>query len=621
MRKAAVILILALMVPTLVLAGGDPSTKSAEPIVLTWNDAPVTTPLRHKGDIVDRLGDLVGKPKIEIGADFHTGDRIDFILGTTARESQNFELLYISDYAYFWFQTGANIDPRDIEQAANRFDNEIVPLIDYIYNGEIPEGIDHDRRIHLVHVSNYFPSLAGFFSPDDQCSVEVCVASNEKDMLYLMLDYGPINSDLYLATLAHELQHLIQFHTDGNEYRWMDEGISQLVEHLNGFTNDPINNDNVRAFFNNPNHTLNTWSVRYGGLAPFYGAGYLFTVYLYERFGLEFIQALVQDELDGLAAVNHVLNNGGYGTTMDELVADWHVANLLDNPFVGDGRYYYSTYELPTQVAPNQLSLRNGSASYRASINQYGAEYIEILEPGRYELTFTGDAVTNLIPVAPTSGNSMWWSYNATASVTALTRAVDLTEVGSATLQFNLWYDTGDFPGYMHILVSEDSQHWTPVEGIRSDVPEHTGEDAPSFHYQGSSGRWLEESVNLNDYAGKPIDLRFEYVTNNAVAGPGFAIDDIQIPEINWNDDVETDTGEWLADGFLRTGQDVAQNWAIQFVTRNDTPQPISIPVENGAAQATIDIPTSGGVIVLSAFAPLTLKPANYRLELRPASK
>ena len=65
-------------------------------------------------------------------------------------------------------------------------------------------------------------------------------------------------------------------------------------------------------------------------------------------------------------------------------------------------------------------------------------------------------------------------------------------------------------------------------------------------------------------YAGKEIQLRFEYVTDGALNLHGMAIDDIAITGL-LNDDAESDNG-WKAEGFVRSTNIVAQRFAVQLL-------------------------------------------------------
>jgi hypothetical protein len=606
--------IAALVAPSFVYAQGGDGNQRTVPY-LTWDDAPVVDAVRHQGD-ARRRWDILPDYSPEPSPTYEVGMRTNFILEQGAEGVYTFELLYISEFAYFWFLPESDINLDDLRVAAARLDQEVWPLIKAIYGGNFSAGIDNDMRVHLVHAEGVMPTLAGFFAPNDQCARDICPDSNERDALYLMIDYGPVNSTRYMATVAHELQHLIRFQTEGNEYRWLDEGISQLVEHLTGFNEPLVTDENVMAFLNNPNHPLNTWSIDLGGHLPFYGSGYLFTIYLFERFGLDFIQALVNNPLDGLAAVNNTLKTTGQTVTLNELVAEWHIANLLNNPYAGDGRYYYSTYTLPGPVNRTPLSVSNGPVNYQSRMQQYGAQFFAIEQSGRYEITFDGQPVTDLVPVAPVSGNAMWWSNNAVSSAATLTRTVDLSAVDEATLSYDIWWETGQFPGYLHVLASTNGLHWEPLAGKSTFRRDAFGE-APGEHYSGRSNRWLRDSIDLTPYTGQEVQIRFEYVTNNAVAGPGFVLDNFEIPQIDWFDDVESGTRDWIADGFLRTGHQVMQDWALRVITNQSPPTILDVPVENGHAAFEIKVPDGGSTIMVGAMAPFTLTPANYELGLR----
>jgi bacillopeptidase F (M6 metalloprotease family) len=77
--------------------------------------------------------------------------------------------------------------------------------------------------------------------------------------------------------------------------------------------------------------------------------------------------------------------------------------------------------------------------------------------------------------------------------------------------------------------------------------------------------------VDLSQYAGTEIQLRFEYVTDAALNLHGFAVDDIAITGV-LNDDAESDNG-WQAEGFVRSTNQVSQRFVVQILrfTANGT--------------------------------------------------
>ncbi len=70
-----------------------------------------------------------------------------------------------------------------------------------------------------------------------------------------------------------------------------------MAEHFNGFAPAVIGGRNVQAFLANPDHDLLGWAYGMQSTGAYYGAGYLFLVYLYERFGLEFIQMIARSPI------------------------------------------------------------------------------------------------------------------------------------------------------------------------------------------------------------------------------------------------------------------------------------------------------------------------------------
>ncbi len=75
-----------------------------------------------------------------------------------------------------------------------------------------------------------------------------------------------------------------------------------------------------------------------------------------------------------------------------------------------------------------------------------------------------------------------------------------------------------------------------------------------------------EEQVDLTEFAGKKIMLRFEMVTDDAVNQPGLLMDNISIPEIGYPDDGESGVGGWDAVGWRLTDNSLAQRWLVQLM-------------------------------------------------------
>lgn len=585
---------------------------------LTWDDAPIVPRYRSQADWLYDVGlrdyEEVYGPFLT--REYQIGDVEQFIpLGASNVVAEPFTMQLATEHAYFWFQRGVQVDAAKLDYSARFFEEHIWPLNNGIYGNEWNPGIDGDSRIHIISQITIGIGIFGAFDPVDQCPRSVCPDSNQREIIYLSLDEAPLGSPEYLTTLAHEHQHLIQYHVDGNERRWFNEGLSQLAEHLNGFHPRYVGAGNLMEFLGTPDHRLDGWSFDFD-IGRYYGASYLFMVYLYERFGLDFIRAVAANDYDGLASVQQTLKTEGYAFGVDDVFADWIVANLLDDPLAGDGRYYYQTLDLPDGIRPQKLDVGQGGIQIGDTVNQYGADYYA-LTPGTYQISFDGSDQAAVLDVMSPDSEVVWWSYNAISSAARLTAEFDLTGLESATLAFSAWWDIEDDYDWFQVLVSEDGGGtWTIIGG---DAALAGGEHAPGLYYSGQSSAWVDETIDLSAYAGSRVLVRFEYLTDQTQTRQGVALNELQIVELG-----APDASLWQPEGFLRVPGVVAQNWAVTVVRQHPdghvTVTPLALDdAHTGGIKLTV--PEGGtATVVIGAMAPFTPQLAQYKLALRRVS-
>lgn len=589
---------------------------------LSWEDAPILPLHRSQADWLVEVG---LKTAAEMYGPFPTheyqrGDTEQFVpLGSSGTQTETFVLAYRSAHAYFWFERGIPVDRDKLEGAARFFEDHIWPLNHSIYGDEWNPGIDGDSRIHIVNQSSIGPGIMGAFNPEDQCPRAICPQSNQREILYIGLDNAPLDSDQYLTTIAHEHQHLIQYHVDGNEQLWFNEGLSQLAEHLNGFNPRTIGDYNMIDFLKAPDHSLDSWSSDGYDVGVYYGASYLFMVYLYERFGLDFMRTLVKSDYDGLASIQRTLDAVYPGMSVDQVFEDWILANDLDNPYVGSGHYYYQSLDLPNPIEPQPLTLVKGAVVHTSTLSQYGSRYLSVSDPGHYKLSFDGSDATPLMGAAPRSGSWMWWSYNNSSSAARLTGAFDLSGLKTATLAFSAWWNIEEDYDWFQVLVSADGgKTWQIVGGPHA---KQNGENAPGLYYSGRSNTWIDERIDLSAYAGQSVLVRFEYLTDTSQAQAGVVLDDLGIVELGPLDNVESAASVWKPDGFLRVPATVPQHWALAVVVRAPDQQPTVQVValdDLNTGRAAFTVPEGGSAtIVIGAMAPFTTNRASYKLAVQ----
>ena len=153
--------------------------------------------------------------------------------------------------------------------------------------------------------------------------------------------------------------------------------------------------------------------------------------------------------------------------------------------------------------------------------------------------------------------------------------------------------------------------------------PDYSGRSGvPSGQRSGPT--WIAESVDLTPFAGGNVLVRFAYITDQGYNARGALLDDIEIPEIGFRDDAESD-GTWTASGFLRSENVIPQTWSVQLVEfpRGGQTRVRRLNVDE-AGRVVERLPGLGGslervVLVVSGLAPRTIEAAPFRLTLRPA--
>lgn len=568
-------------------------------------------PPRDYFESASRLGrDEVGKRKVSAQS-YQIGDRRNFETDDGLRESV---LMAITEHAYFWSESTLNYSQEQFAEAAQRLESDYFPSLIKLYGTDWQDGIDDDLRFSVLHLDGYADgSELGFFNSGDQYPRSVNGSSNEQEVIYLNMENLRPGEPLYFGTLVHELQHLVQWHSDPNEPVWLSEGLAQFTELYVGL--DTV--DTPPDYLERPGTRLNTWLHDAGDeIFAHYGASYLLLVYFWEQLGDTAIQRLMQQPADGLAGIGAVLDELNPGLTLDQFVLDWATANYLDDAAYGP-RYEYQRLALETPEHTHEVYQAPFETLH--SQEQFGVSYVRLDLQGQNSLRFAGDATAELLPVAPRSGEMMWFVPALNELDAQLTASFDLTGLTSANLNYWAWYDLEEDYDFAYVSISRDG-------GLTWDLlmPEHAGAGEFGPALSGRSDEeddnvagWVEETVSLSAYAGSQVLIRFELLSDSAIAETGFAIDDIAISELGYLNDVETDDGRWQAKGFVRTGHLLPQIWRLNLIVPGSAPQIVSLDLnDRDQGQWTVDLGQEGGILVITSQTPFVNEPADYWLAI-----
>ncbi|HSV86058.1 MAG TPA: hypothetical protein VLH85_05750 [Levilinea sp.] len=592
----------------------------AEMSLRTLNDTLVPTndardlAMRLMGieDIPETLDPPVEFPRVGARRQFNAHDVVD---------NRNFQvdatLRYVGDHIYFWIQDGVAYRAADLERLARTFDQDIYPLTRAYFGSEWNPGIDGDPRLYILYSSGLGGRVAGYFSSKDSVHPLAHRYSNGHEMFFLNADTVSLGDEFAYSVLAHEFQHMIHWYQDRNETSWLNEGFSELAAFLNGYGGGGFD----YVYTADADIQLNDWPNHPDGTTPHYGASFLFVTYFLDRFGDSAVQALVAHAENGLESVDAVLAEmefvdprSGAPITADDVFADWVIANYLREPGVGDGRYTYRNYPYGPKTGDTETIDRCPQDWQDRTVRQYGVHYIRINCPGSYTIEFTGMDEVGIVPADPYSGDYAFWSNKGDESNMTLTQTFDFREVtGPLTLSYWTWYDIEAGYDYVYLVASEDGQSWEILRTPRGTDLDPSG-NSYGWGYNGESGGWVQESVDISRFAGRQVQLRFEYVTDAAVNGEGLLLDDIAIPHINYFTDFEKDDGGWAASGFVRIQNRLPQTYLVSLIR---TGAIITVETMRVAGGELLQLAEDGEVVmVISGATRFTRQPAEYRFRL-----
>jgi immune inhibitor A len=454
-------------------------------------------------------------------------------------------LQFVSDTALWYVADGIDIPPQDLKRAAGIFDGRVLPEVLRIF----APNLEFPGKITILNAST--PGLAGYFSSTDTLPNEAQRFSNERVMM-VMNGYD-VGYEHYLGTLAHELEHLTQWHVDPTEETWVSEGLAEFAAGFLDLPKLPLS-----AYFNSPSVSFANWPEEPGASIPSYAAASLFFSYLHAQIGLDAIHEIVTEPRDGVAGISEVLAKND--RDFESFFGDWLAANIA---LANDGPYAYDAP--PGSVRVTELLA--APAVIDGTTAPLGGWFLRI-DPGNlaFQVRFDGAFRSPVLPVAPHSGDRCWWGNRGDSIDSTLTREFDLQGIEHPTLRFWSWYAIEDGFDRGYVAVSTDrGDSWHALAGEHTTTNDPLGTSlGPS--YTGESGGWVQEEMDLSPYAGSAVLIRFNYITDESLNTAGWCIDDITVPQTKFADDVESEAG-WQAAGFSRIQRDgIPQRFVLRTI-------------------------------------------------------
>jgi hypothetical protein len=483
------------------------------------------------------------------------------------------ELNELSTMSEIWIQIDLSYpegDPRPVpeitcEQAAyllDEFDNNMYPVESAFFGtadfhdgtyslleawGYVPPGYYADTAgKQVVLVSNigddnyYDPDypnyIAGFYSSTFEAYFDRNIMSIDSHQWEERVGPDGARPYLYEGVFAHEYQHLLHDDYDPDEENFVNEGLSMFAEFLTGYVHG---NDAYSTFEALPENSLVAWGDQGGReIVADYGIVFLYQMYLYEKFGQEFIQAEFNDPANGMWSLEGLL--AGVGTNFADVYHDFSVAVLIDT----EDEYGFEFGDVAIDIG--HKGKRNPDAYDTPGAPPWGTDYYLLWG---YE-SLVGFEF-NGVPFNPAP-----WSSDGDVLYSGTGDLIDnfliFETTGGGTLSFDTYWDIEDYWDFGFVQVSTDGGYtWTSLANA-----ETTSSHDPSAHpnivanlpgLTGWSGDWVTLSYDLSGYTGD-ILVAFRYMTDWATTYEGWFIDNIYVDTTLISDGSSLDAFQSLAE-------------------------------------------------------------------------
>jgi hypothetical protein len=358
----------------------------------------------------------------------------------------------------------------------------------------------------------------------------------------------------YEATVAHEFQHLLHYELSPGDVTFMNEGCSMYSEFLCGYGIDP---DYMNSYFFTPDNSLTEWGDQGDiNILADYGAAALWTMYLADRYGPEYLRLyflLGAYGVHGIEAMNYAWQFSHYNERYPEVYRDWKIANLIRADSPGAGKYNYkslnlndpayipvSLYEESGFPVPTKKGTDYGNTftilgydTGIATVYPWGSDYIKLRNWDRPGFVyFNGDESTVPEHSYWTMTADGWYSGTGVDLANYLLAGNAYVNPSDPTLTMVTAYGLETLWDYGFVQVSTDGgTTWTSLANAYT-----TTDYDPSAHpdivanlpgltdYNPDWDDWTTMTFDLTAYSGMNVMIGFRYMTDWATTYEGWWI-------------------------------------------------------------------------------------------------
>ncbi len=529
------------------------------------------------------------------------------------------ELRAQTDRVVIWVQHDQDYPRWRAESLARQVETYVLDDVQARLKSAEPPGVDGDPRLIVVLVYDPDGGYGGYFARGDTLPRKMDAYSHQREMIVLNLgrdDEYDFFDEILIEYIAHEYTHALQHHSDFGEESWLDESLATWAgfHASKPFLSWSTAHIVAEGFLESPEVGLTQWHADDDKRAK-YGAGFLFMMYLTQRFGDEIAPRLLAEQSNGWRSVVNALRDFTE-VSADEVFADWVLAN-----YFLDARRGYGYRELDADLTPPTpaVSLNSFPAAHDGELPQYATEYIALDVRGAdsLHLRLEQDEEARLFGGTADQGGAYAYALPADYGNNRLTRAFNLDASDEALLEFRFWYNLARNLEYAFVTMSVDEgKSWQTLRGKYTRQPDVYSEYY-RHGYTGDPRYWRRETIDLSGFAPGEILLGFELLSNHDTSYRGVAIDEIRIDAIDFHEDFESPDAGWNADGWIFTDNRLPNNTWLQVAQDTGDRLRVSRELVSGSGELTVDLlpGVSQALVAISPVTPQTGLPTEYQLE------
>ncbi len=251
--------------------------------------------------------------------------------------------------------------------------------------------------------------------------------------------------------------------------------------------------------------------------------------FLVKRFGLEGSGNFTVRIIPLSTNISGVGNSKSYvNLQIGSNISSKITIDLVDTVQIGDEISY--TIQINGGSIKESINVTKVYGAFSTIVNNDANTINEYTNSGWATTTSTFVSSNASITDSP-NGN---YSGNQNKSI-ELTESIDLTDALYANVQFYAKWEIENNWDYAQFEVSIDNgSSWIPQCGkFTNPGSSNDGQPTGEPVYDGEVSDWVLEEIDLSDYLGKTIKVRFQFVSDSQTHGDGFYFDDLKINTID----------------------------------------------------------------------------------------